>query len=524
MRKSHFRDAVADEQLLSELLEKLETHEANPEELFQDLGTFRRLLSSLGRRNRDLMRLIRAMGRLGVFIKNYENGLALPNGLWKSLGYGPEDMSGDAWTSALHPDDVEEVRKSLDGIFYGGQDISQAVYRIRGKESADYKWILSKSIVVTRSAEGKPAWFVGMDFDITLRVRSEENARRARTEAEKKALEAETLLAASAIIASTLDWENSVQRVLDQASLVVPNEITLVVLMVDDTIRIVGGRRADGVPVETGGPVPVGGKNPYIWISDERRPLSVSDMATAYPQHAVVAGVGVHSWLGVPLIAADRLLGALVFARSEIGHYDSEHIRLAAAFAEHVSLVLHNAREFREVRLQATTDALTEALTRRAFMAESRNELNRCKAQGAPFAAIMIDLDHFKDVNDNCGHPAGDEVLRTTARYWKAELRDGDLFGRLGGEEFAVVLPGAPARVAVRIAERLRKRSMEVVVACDGRQVTASFGVAADDGSFESDPSIEDMIRRADQLLYRAKSEGRNRVVSDRDPEPEGDA
>lgn len=520
MKKSHSRGAVADEQLLRELLERLQNHEAEADELLQHVGSFRRLLDSLTRRNRDLMRLVRAMGRLGVFIKNYETGLALPNGLWKSLGYSSEDMSRDSWTVALHPDDVADVRKALDGMFTGDQDISQSVYRIRGKGGEDYKWILSKSIVVTRSADGKPAWFIGADFDITLRVRSEENARRARADAEKKALEAESLLAASAIIASTLDWENSVQRVLDQASLVVPNEVTLVVLMVDDTIRIVGGRRADGVPVESGSPVPVGGKNPYVWISDERRPLSVSDMATAYPQHATVAGIEVHSWLGVPLIAANRLLGALVFARPEPGHYDSEHIRLAAAFAEHVSLVLHNAREFREVRLQATTDALTEALTRRAFMAESRNELNRCKAQGVPYAVIMIDLDHFKKVNDDCGHAAGDEVLRTTARFWKAELRDGDLFGRLGGEEFAVVLPGAPARVAVRIAERLRKRSTEVVVACDGREVTASFGVAADDGSFESDPSIDDLIQRADQFLYQAKSEGRNRVVSDPDVDP----
>ncbi|WP_455381698.1 PAS domain-containing protein, partial [Salinispira pacifica] len=178
MKKSHSAGIAADEQHLRDLLARLERREADPEELAEHAGALRRLLDSATKKNRDLMRLIRAMGRLGVFIKNYRTGLAIPNGLWKSLGYGPDDMRGDAWTSALHPEDVDVVKKALDGMFEGDEDITQSVYRIRGKDSDDYKWILSKSIVVTRAADRKPAWFIGADFDITLRVRSEERARR----------------------------------------------------------------------------------------------------------------------------------------------------------------------------------------------------------------------------------------------------------------------------------------------------------------------------------------------------------
>ncbi len=511
MKKSNARDGAPGISAIRDLLVKIEHADFDSQTLVRYAGVLRSWFDANELKKQDLIRLLRAMGRLGVFIKNYETGLAIPNGLWKSLGYTPDDMRGESWKSALHPDDVSEVERNLEEMFEGQQDITQAAYRIRGKD-LEYKWVLSKSVVVSRTKEGKPAWFLGADFDVTLRVQSEERARLARVKAEQKALEAETLLTATAIIASTLDWELAVQRVLEQAALVVPNEVTLVVLMLDETVRIVGGRRADGTPVESGDLVALGGPNPYTWIAEERRPLSVNDMPAVYPDHAEIAGVPVRSWLGVPLVAGNALLGALVVARSDVGHYDSEHIRLAAAFAEHVSIVLHNAREFREVRRQATTDLLTEALTRRAFLEEARNELSRCQAQENPFAVIMIDLDHFKSVNDDCGHEAGDEVLSTVSRYWKSELRDGDLLGRLGGEEFAVALPGATGAVAARIAERLRKRSMDVTVACNSLQITASFGVASDLGD---QAEIEDLARRADRNLYRAKSQGRNRVVTD---------
>ncbi|HUX14672.1 MAG TPA: diguanylate cyclase [Spirochaetia bacterium] len=511
MKKSDARDRVPGKAAVRDLLVKIENADFDSDTLIRYAGILRTWFDANERKYQELIRLLRAMGRLGVFIKNYETGLAIPNGLWTSLGYSPDDMRGETWRSAVHPDDIAEVDRNLEEMFEGEQDITQAAYRIRGKDS-DYKWILSKSVVVSRTKAGKPAWFLGADFDITLRVQSEERARLARVEAEQKALEAETLLTAAAIIASTLDWELAVQRVLDQAALVVPNDVTLVVLMLDDTVRIVGGRRADGLPVDSGDLVQLGGPNPYTWIAEERLPLSVNDMPSAYPDHSMIAGVTIRSWLGVPLVAANTLLGALVVARSDAGHYNSEHIRLAAAFAEHVSIVLHNAREFREVRRQATTDLLTEALTRRAFLEEARNELSRCQAREEPFAVIMIDLDHFKNVNDDCGHEAGDQVLSTVSRYWKSELRDGDLFGRLGGEEFAVALPGATDAVAARIAERLRKRSTEVIVPCNSRHITASFGVASDlaDGG-----EIADIVRRSDRNLYVAKSRGRNQVVTD---------
>jgi diguanylate cyclase (GGDEF)-like protein len=125
----------------------------------------------------------------------------------------------------------------------------------------------------------------------------------------------------------------------------------------------------------------------------------------------------------------------------------------------------------------------------------------------------MFDLDHFKLVNDTYGHAAGDHVLRAVATMCESELRGVDLLGRVGGEEFAVLLPETPLAGAVTIAERLREQfaAAPVVFAGNDIPVTASFGVTV---WSEADGDIAPAMKRADGALYRAKAAGRNRVVS----------
>jgi diguanylate cyclase (GGDEF)-like protein len=128
---------------------------------------------------------------------------------------------------------------------------------------------------------------------------------------------------------------------------------------------------------------------------------------------------------------------------------------------------------------------------------------------------IVVDIDHFKAVNDTHGHPAGDTVLRQTAAKLSAAVRKSDLVARYGGEEFVIVLPGSPLAPALRLAERMRVVLQQDAVMHDGLRInrTASFGVAT---AFPEEPaSLSELIERADTNLYRAKHEGRNRVKSD---------
>lgn len=169
-----------------------------------------------------------------------------------------------------------------------------------------------------------------------------------------------------------------------------------------------------------------------------------------------------------------------------------------------------------DLRGQAETDALTGAANRRAFTRALDREIADAGRLCVPLAVAMIDLDHFKPINDTHGHAAGDRVLVRTVTALKAELAGGEMLGRLGGEEFAVLLPRAGTAEGMETAERLR-RAVEYlrVENDDGTQipVTASLGLCVLDPE-ESLATGSDLLARADAALYRAKESGRNRVMA----------
>ncbi len=165
-----------------------------------------------------------------------------------------------------------------------------------------------------------------------------------------------------------------------------------------------------------------------------------------------------------------------------------------------------------ELRQLANTDALTGACNRRHFVEVCDKELQRARRYGRPLSLLMMDIDHFKRINDNHGHAAGDEVLKRLAETCQAVLRGQDVVGRLGGEEFAVLMPECTVEAAERVAERLRRTlaGVEVAVA-EGRTVGFTVSIGVVDGA--PDRSLEATLEQADQAMYAAKAGGRNRVV-----------
>jgi diguanylate cyclase (GGDEF)-like protein len=158
-------------------------------------------------------------------------------------------------------------------------------------------------------------------------------------------------------------------------------------------------------------------------------------------------------------------------------------------------------------------DSLTGLLNRPAILERLEQELSRCRRTGSSLAAVMIDVDHFKHVNDTLGHAAGDVVLSGVADRLRTGVRAYDSVARFGGEEFLVALPDCTAEQAERVAERARKNLAQgpIPVGDRGLKVTASFGVAA-----TAQPEISDiasLLRAADLAMYRAKAGGRNRVA-----------
>ena len=165
----------------------------------------------------------------------------------------------------------------------------------------------------------------------------------------------------------------------------------------------------------------------------------------------------------------------------------------------------------------ANTDSLTCLLNRRAFMERMEQEMSRAQREKKPISLILVDIDHFKNVNDTYGHQVGDLALQRFSGELTASARPYDFLGRYGGEEFVVCLPGADGLRAASVAERMRRQieNMEIMLPDNSGsiRITASFGTASI--SVESGRNVDLLIKSADDALYRAKEKGRNRVWGD---------
>lgn len=166
-----------------------------------------------------------------------------------------------------------------------------------------------------------------------------------------------------------------------------------------------------------------------------------------------------------------------------------------------------------QLRRMATTDSLTGTLNRAQFMAQGERELERARQLDKGLAVLMLDIDHFKSINDHYGHHAGDLALKHFVAQLQTGVRGLDFLGRLGGEEFAVVLPGVSAMIALQVAERLRSRvaAAPLMYGDQTISITVSIGVAM---AREADGTLDQVLARADAALYAAKDAGRNRVLS----------
>jgi diguanylate cyclase (GGDEF)-like protein len=209
------------------------------------------------------------------------------------------------------------------------------------------------------------------------------------------------------------------------------------------------------------------------------------------------------SFLETPLLRDGEVIGSLRILDTAERSFAEQDCVLLEGFAR---LVVDQV----ELWSEASRDVLTGAMTRRAFQDVLRKGFAARQRQRGDAALVLFDLDHFKRVNDTLGHAAGDAVLRATARTVLAELRVEDSFGRVGGEEFAILLAGADAHRAVEVAQRVRRAIARMTVpGHEGLRVTASFGVVP---LTDATTSPEVLMDAADAALYRAKDGGRDRV------------
>lgn len=222
------------------------------------------------------------------------------------------------------------------------------------------------------------------------------------------------------------------------------------------------------------------------------------------------------SLLVLPLLSADEAIGTFTVASHRKGQFRKDTREMLRVIGSQVAISMQNALMYKRMETMATTDGLTGLTNHRTFQERFADLVDRSARHGHQAAMLLCDVDHFKNVNDNYGHPVGDEVLRQVARVLQEAVRKIDIPARYGGEEFAVVLEATDLKGALGLAERIREDVSNLVLESDKGtfSINMSIGVSAfpEDGTEQAT-----LIERADMALYHAKETGRNRVVCYRD-------
>jgi two-component system cell cycle response regulator len=246
-------------------------------------------------------------------------------------------------------------------------------------------------------------------------------------------------------------------------------------------------------------------------LIDHQRPFGVKTDTSEPITSGILDAFHLGAAVAVPVVHAQELHGMLVAGReANAREFSEEDLALLTSIASQAGLALANVSAIKQLTEQAVTDGLTELYNPRYLREFLTQQLARSKRTRERTAVLMLDLDNFKEINDLLGHPTGDRVLMAVASTIRSCVRAADSVARYGGDEFAVVLPGASRRQAERVAQRILRKVREVYIEGENSPVgvTISAGVAM---AAEADDA-RSLIQAADVALYAAKAAGRNCV------------
>ena len=346
--------------------------------------------------------------------------------------------------------------------------------------------------------------------------------------AQRRAKESETLRQAASAITRSLKLEETIEIILEQLNRVVPYDSASVLFLRGNELEIVGGHGFPNPTEVLGLKFSLDGDNPCALVYATRQTYILEDAPKKYKAFTESPHNRIHGWMGFPLIVQGRVTGMIALDSIKTNTFTPDHARLAAAYADQVAIALENARLFAQTQELAITDPLTGLYNRRFFFGQAKSEFERARRYQEPLSIIMLDIDDFKKINDTYGHLIGDQVLQALARLCRENVREIDVVGRYGGEEFVILLPQTPLVIqtpfaestdasstnsgAITAAERLRQKVAQASIQTDKAmlQITISLGVAEYQPEFSSP---EMLLDQADKALYRAKQAGKNRVA-----------
>ncbi len=399
-------------------------------------------------------------------------------------------------------------------------DFTQRV-EFMGEFSVAFNEMVAQLDAMARELQTQQDELIRRNDSLILEVAERERAEAA--EREQREL-AEALQAAAMALNATLNYEEVLDIMLERIGDIVSYD-SAVIMEVNGMQACVRraknyhhyGEAIEKRVLETCFDIP---KTPNLFtMYTTLKPLVIPDVDQYPAWNRHKTGNPVRSWVGTPIYAHGQILAFFSLDKLEPNSYQEEHARKLEMFANHAALAMVNARLFQEIQRLAVTDTLTGLYNRRYFFERACQEFIRSCRYRHPLAIVMLDLDHFKAVNDTYGHPVGDLVLQVISRLVIQTVRKSDLVARFGGEEIILLLPETTLQAAESLAEHLRQKIAAITIPANDHSIsiTASFGVCGGnpaDCQLEPQRAIETLIEFADQALYQAKQGGRNQVRS----------
>jgi diguanylate cyclase (GGDEF)-like protein/PAS domain S-box-containing protein len=375
------------------------------------------------------------------------------------------------WNSRIHPDDRHQVLADIQAHLSGKTPIYSSEHRGLCKDGS-WKWVLSRGAVITRTDEGRALRMLGTHSDITSRKQTEEALRESNRfqQAVFDSLVAHIVVLdhEGIIVLANTAWRNyaleNCKNHGHSGELIGMRYLDVLACITHENAQTVAAASAGLMSVRNGDVAQFQLEHPFFTPFDAR-------------------------WFSMKVTSVHDAARRIV-----VSHEDVTNLKAA----ELASLTLANI------------DMLTGALSRRNFLNLADQELARSNRYGLPLMVLMLDLDHFKGINDRYGHAAGDKVLQGFVSTVTDVLRESDLIGRLGGEEFAVLLPNTTMEGGRALAQRIIDSVRDSTVEVNGQRIPYTVSVGA--GCLSGEPNFAALLAQADAALYRAKESGRDRL------------
>jgi diguanylate cyclase (GGDEF)-like protein/PAS domain S-box-containing protein len=455
-------------------------------------------------------------------------------------GWTRTEVLGRNWIGTFEAGDAA-VRNQYVRAIQRGAILKHHENRIATRNGE--KRLVSWANIILRDEKAQITGMASIGEDITAR-RNAENSEREQREL------AEALIDSSSAISTTLKFAETIEKILENVIKVVPHDAANIALFNKNKIQFVRARGYEtfNISNETIQNLDITFKDAPAFknIIKTQQPIVVSDTEKDPKWVKIEPTSNIRSNISSPIIVDNKVVGVINLDSTTPGFFNEQHARRLHAFSLQAAIAFKNARLYEEVdqelqkrkkiqsslrrankrlqtqlaeiealqaqlRQQAIRDPLTGLFNRRFLEETLAREISRAERDSLPVSIMMIDIDHFKSINDTYGHEAGDLILKQLGKLLSTETRRADAACRFGGEEFCVVMSGAPLPIAVQRAEALRSKFAAIKVDYGNKtiQATISLGISCYP---EHGLNGQEVVKSADNALYRAKRNGRNRI------------